>query len=197
MTIPLGFCGCGCGEATRTATKTDRRAGQTKGVALRFIAGHHNRLRRIGHALEDRGYLTPCWIWQGALNDRGYALGGGNGLGRLAHRVIWEREHGLVPEGFELDHLCRVRCCVNPEHLEVVTHAENMRRGYVVSARPAPAGFPSTLRAARVTARLSQSDLARRLGCSQAAVAWWERGKGSPGQQYVDAVEAFVSELAA
>ena len=48
----------------------------------------------------------------------------------LAHRVYYERHVGPVPEGLELDHLCRNPGCVNPEHLEPVTHAENIRRGY-------------------------------------------------------------------
>lgn len=67
-----------------------------------------------------------CIKWTGALDRDGYGR-----VGRdcdLAHRVAYEREFGPIPEGLEIDHLCRVRSCVNPEHLEPVTHAENMRR---------------------------------------------------------------------
>lgn len=55
----------------------------------------------------------------------------------LTHRYSYERAEGPVPAGLELDHLCRVRSCVNPEHLEPVTHRENMRRGSGWSGRHA------------------------------------------------------------
>lgn len=68
---------------------------------------------------------TECIIWAGPTDKDGY---GKASEGRLAHRVVYVREVGPIPPGLELDHLCRVRNCVNPEHLEPVTHAENMRR---------------------------------------------------------------------
>ena len=71
-----------------------------------------------------------CWIWVGPLNWRGYGTvrpsGGGT---RMAHRVIYECLRGPIPDGLTLDHLCRVRRCVNPEHLEPVTLKENILRG--------------------------------------------------------------------
>ncbi len=54
----------------------------------------------------------------------------------LAHRVAYEREVGPIPKGMVIDHLCRTRACVNVEHMEVVTHGENIRRGYAVKAEP-------------------------------------------------------------
>jgi HNH endonuclease len=66
-----------------------------------------------------------CWLWTGPLDDNGYGRHGAP----LAHRVIYELKIGPVPDGTELDHLCRNPRCVNPEHLEPVTHAENVRRG--------------------------------------------------------------------
>lgn len=51
-----------------------------------------------------------------------------NGKRKLAHRVLWEKENGKIPEGLELDHLCRNRSCVNLDHLEPVTRLENQRR---------------------------------------------------------------------
>jgi DNA-binding transcriptional regulator YiaG len=163
-------CECGCGETTRVATKTDRAAGSVKGRPLRFIPGHNNRLRRAGHAVEDRGHITPCWIWQGSVNHAGY---GRNSRG-MAHRSYYAEANGPIPDGFTIDHLCRVRACVNPEHMEVVTHKENTRRG--AEARAAVQG-PHPLRDVRHELGMSQADAARALGVSQALVALWETGK--------------------
>src|SRR4051812_13783907 len=74
--------------------------------------------------------FSGCWLWTGTLTDHGYGiLENGHGAGKGAHVVSYELHVGKIPEGLELDHLCRVRCCVNPRHLEPVTHYENMRRG--------------------------------------------------------------------
>lgn len=70
-----------------------------------------------------------CWLFAGFIEKNGY--------GRLlksvgapgAHRVMYENEVGQIPEGLHLDHLCRVRHCINPAHLEPVTWQENIRRG--------------------------------------------------------------------
>lgn len=71
---------------------------------------------------------SGCWIWTG-YDHGGYGRLRFGGKRSLAHRVVFELTNGPVPEGLELDHLCRVRCCVNPDHLEPVHHRENMLRG--------------------------------------------------------------------
>jgi hypothetical protein len=74
-----------------------------------------------------------CLIWMGALNNGGYGnYTNRRGLysSRLSHRIAYEDKHGPIPDGLVLDHLCRIRCCVNPDHLEPVTHAVNLSRGF-------------------------------------------------------------------
>lgn len=70
-----------------------------------------------------------CWLWRASLSHNGYGAFQYDGRPRPAHRYSYELLVGPIPEGLEIDHLCRVRHCVNPDHLEAVTHLENVRRG--------------------------------------------------------------------
>jgi hypothetical protein len=73
---------------------------------------------------------TGCWLWTGAVAPgTGYARIHAYGMNRNAHKVSYMELVGPVPDGLDLDHLCRVRCCVNPKHLEPVTHQVNCQRG--------------------------------------------------------------------
>ncbi len=71
---------------------------------------------------------TGCWDWQLKIDPDGY---GRATRSQLAHRVVYERLVGPIPDGQQIDHLCRDRRCVNPDHLEPVTQAQNRERGLV------------------------------------------------------------------
>lgn len=73
--------------------------------------------------------LTGCLIWSGASDKLGYGRIHSRQTSFLVHRVSYERHRGSIPAGLELDHLCRNPSCVNPDHLEAVTHRVNCQRG--------------------------------------------------------------------
>lgn len=76
-----------------------------------------------------------CWLWIAALNGAGYGTFWPQWRTPVpAHRWAYEAIVGPIPEGLYIDHLCRVRNCVNPEHLEPVTPRENVMRGETVAA---------------------------------------------------------------
>lgn len=86
-----------------------------------------NTLDRFWNKVDNSG---ECWLWTAYRDKDGYGhFAVRKGLVMLAHRFAYEHQVGQIPEGLELDHLCRVTSCVRPDHLEPVTHAENMRRG--------------------------------------------------------------------
>lgn len=74
---------------------------------------------------------SGCWLWTATLAGAGYGqirLAGRGSPMVYAHRVAYELFLGEIPPGHEIDHRCRVKACVNPDHLEAVTHGENIRR---------------------------------------------------------------------
>ena len=72
---------------------------------------------------------SGCWLWDGATNNAGYG-NFWNGRAYVSAHCESYREHvGPIPDGLEIDHVCRTRACVNPAHLEPVTRLENVRRG--------------------------------------------------------------------
>ncbi len=80
-----------------------------------------------------REIVGPCLVWTAAKDRAGYGVIGNKDFGdkriRRVHRVMYALFNGGVTEGLDLDHLCRVRSCASPAHLEEVEHAENIRRG--------------------------------------------------------------------
>lgn len=178
-TVLHGHCHCGCGRTTRIALQTNTRIGHVKGQPVRYVRGHGNR-RRVHYREEDRGYATPCWIWQLWRSKEGYGhMSDGTGRQRPAHRVMWENVNGPVPAGLQLDHLCRQPPCVNPDHLEPVTNGVNSRRGSTTKL-----DWPTvrTIRA-ELAQRTRRQVLADRFGVSNASIWLIEKGRNWPPEQ--------------
>lgn len=76
---------------------------------------------------------SGCWIWEGSISD-GYGQISVGKKTRFVHRIMFELTKGPIPPGLVSDHLCRVRCCVNPDHIELVTNRENVGRGVGATA---------------------------------------------------------------
>lgn len=101
------------------------------------------KVNKNGLVPEYRPDLGPCWEWLAArasisVGGVGYGrFDAGEGRSRQAHRYAYETLVGPIPEGLQLDHLCRNTLCVNPSHLEPVTPRVNYRRGFGVSGRNA------------------------------------------------------------
>jgi hypothetical protein len=87
--------------------------------------------------------FTECWLWTAGLSiSGGYGQFGLNGRQLQAHRVAYELLIADIPDGLQIDHLCRVRACVNPWHLEPVTLLENARRGARATKSACANGHP-------------------------------------------------------
>jgi hypothetical protein len=132
MTIEKACSGCGvvfCVPYHHRAQRHHSRQCGAQARARRSASGDMVLLdgHSVGHTVEPNG----CWKWQGSISPNGYGTLGTplSRQTRSAHRVYFEKINGPVELGFELDHLCRNRWCVNPSHMEVVTRRVNVRRG--------------------------------------------------------------------
>lgn len=124
---PSGICWCGCGQQTKRAKRHQTASGQRKGDYSRYCHGHagSRAAAEAGSAywLEAPGPLeTPCHIWQGAVNSKGYPSRQLNGRRVSVHRESLETELGRqIKTGRQAHHRCRNPRCVNGSHLEELT----------------------------------------------------------------------------
>lgn len=94
-----------------------------------FLKGRHFRPDKHTRFMSKVEKTHSCWIWRGHTDNLGYGVFWVGSKLLKAHRFSYQHYVGSIPEGKELDHLCRNRACVNPTHLEPVSHKENCLRG--------------------------------------------------------------------
>ena len=144
----IKLCECGCGLPTNLAPAAVR--GYKKGEPYRYLHGHRpwtveqktkmshfhgTPLERFEGKVNKNGpvvkaELGPCWLWMGAMDkSTGYGAMGFYGKTERTHIVAFKLFKGDIPYGLEIDHLCRIRLCVNPDHLDAVTQQVNLMRG--------------------------------------------------------------------
>lgn len=169
--IPEGVCQCGCGEPTRRSESNRSRPGYERGQFRRFVNGHSYAKAKPYLVDPDTG----CWVWQRAITGpKGsvYGVIKRNGKRIKAHRFFYEKFKGPIPDGYYMDHLCHNHMCVNPDHLEPVTPAENVRRGRLTKL---------TIEDAREIRRLAgtclRKELAARYGVSYQVITTIILGK--------------------
>lgn len=127
-TYGYGLCGCGCGHQTPIAKKTSTHYGIRKGQPKLFVRGHHTRKATPDFKYQDWGFKTPCWVWLKKCDKDGYPQVSIGELNCRATHVYFEHFTGKkVPDGMHLNHKCRIHPCVNHDHLEIATPADNVR----------------------------------------------------------------------
>lgn len=181
--IPYGFCWCGCGQPTAIAKETHRRSGHIAGEPVRFIQGHANR-RSVKWREEDRGYESPCWIWQCRRDGAGYGQLWHKNKLTGAHRWVYQIYGNNLTDAESLHHLCGVPLCVNPSHVTPLTRSEHHglhARGANNSNHRIPHSTVDAIRSLLEGGSLRQQDIADRFGVHQTTVSRIKRDWGMYG----------------
>lgn len=90
---------------------------------------HKDSLRWHERFIDKIAITDNCWIYRGHITSQGYGRIHIGKTSYLVHRLMFIEKYGEIPRGLVLDHLCRNRACINPDHLEMVTNLENIKRG--------------------------------------------------------------------
>ena len=182
-----GRCECGCGGKTPLATHTRAKLGLVRGEPVRFLPGHHRRrplAERFWRSVERRG-PDECWPWTAYRLRTGYGLIRIRGKQHPATHAAWELHSGKpVPDGMCLLHRCDNPPCVNPRHLRLGTHGENMlemaAKGRASKGEHRP-NAKLTARGVQMIRRrlrpgISRGKLAREFGVSRGTIEAIARG---------------------
>lgn len=130
----MNLCECGCGQTTEISKSNRPERGIVKGQPTRYVRGHSAKNNPERCFLSSTKRIGECLVWTGCRSVNGYGKMAVRGKSEYAHRYAYQRVHGEIPGGFDLDHLCRNRPCVDIAHLELVTHQVNLLRGHTITA---------------------------------------------------------------
>lgn len=130
--------------------------------------------------------IGQCLYWLKSTNKAGYG-GYYRGGSMLAHRLAYVAWKGPIDDGMEIDHLCRVRNCCNPDHLEQVTHEENMRRARLAGGAVKKLSMADRegIKRLYATGEWTQKELGIKFGVTQGAISHVIRGTNGSGKKVV------------
>lgn len=131
--VAYGECFCGCGGRTALAKKNSAGCGWVKGQPKRFLPSHYAKTlvgfvgsKNAHYIVQDTGYTSPCWVWQGGTTRGGYGIATNSEFRGRVHRYVYQQRHGNLPAGVDLHHLCEVPPCCNPDHLRPLSASEHL-----------------------------------------------------------------------